>query len=260
VDGPKKLVVDIENSPILADVWSLWKQNVGMDQIQRDWIMLSWAAKWVDDEFIYSDCLFSYRDEYRADPEDDSTILYTLRDMLEQADVVIGHNSNAFDLPKIRARMVSYGIEPFSPVMEVDTLKMAKQQFKFSSNKLAFIAKSLGLGDKLDTGGHLLWTKCLRGDPEAWRLMVEYNEHDVVLTEEIYHRLAPWSRSHPNFGLFIDDDEPCCTVCGCRDLRREGFAYTQLGKFQRYQCTGCGKYVRGRKNVARRDNLLTNVM
>jgi hypothetical protein len=260
VNGPKTLILDIENSPILADVWGLWKNNVGLDQIRRDWIMLSWAAKWQGDDHVYSDALPHYAKEYNKDPEDDAHILYSLRDFLNEADVVVGHNSTAFDLPKIRARMLTLGMEPFSPVQEFDTLKIAKQQFKFSSNKLAFIAECLGLGQKLDTGGHLLWVGCLRGDKEAWRIMEDYNCQDVVLTEQVYDALSPWSKSHPNIGLYVGDGEPRCTVCGCLDLARDGHAYTSVGKYQRFRCKKCGKYVRGRKNVAERSGLLTNVM
>ena len=260
MDGPKKLVVDIETSPMLADVWDMWQQNVGMDQVRRDWFVLSWAAKWVGEEYVYSDCLPNYKKEYKADPEDDSMILMSLKDMIDEADIVIGHNSWRFDLPKIRARMVMHGIEPFSPVQSFDTLKAAKAVFKFSSNRLAFIGKALGLGEKLDTGGHLLWVGCVRGDPASWAKMVEYNENDVVLTEQVYHALSPWSTTHPNYGLYTDADCPVCVVCGSRDIRREGYAYTSLGKFQRYQCKSCGKFMRARQNVAKRDSLLTNVM
>ena len=260
MQGPRTLIVDIENSPVLADVWALFKQNVGITQIQRDWMMLSWAAKWRGDEYVYSDALPHYAAQYKKDPEDDYYILASLSELLDEADIVIGHNSNAFDLPKIRARMVMLGIEPFSPVQEVDTLKIAKAQFKFTSNKLAFIAQALGLGGKLDAGGHLLWVDCIKGNTKAWELMEEYNRQDVILTEQVYEKLAPWSKSHPNFGLYCDDDKPRCTVCGSTNLRRKGFAYTTVGKYQRYRCNVCGKHMRSRKQAEKRNNLLTNTI
>ena len=259
-DGPRTLILDIENSPILALVWKTWKENVSMDQIKKDWFMLSWAAKWRGDDYVYSDSLFNYRSHFNSNPDDDSKILLTLNDFLEEADIVIGHNSMKFDLPKIRSRMIGSGMKPFSPVQQVDTLRIAKRQFRFTSNSLAFIAKALGLGEKLDTGGFILWPECMRGVPAAWDKMVEYNEHDVVLTEQVYEMLAPWSTTHPNYGLYTDADCPVCVVCGSREIRREGFAYTNLGKFQRYQCKSCGKFMRARQNVAKRDSLLTSVM
>ena len=43
---PKILVIDIETSPVLANVWRLFKENVGLNQIQKDWHLLSYSAKW----------------------------------------------------------------------------------------------------------------------------------------------------------------------------------------------------------------------
>ncbi len=257
--GPRILILDIENSPVLADVWSLWKTNVGINQINRDWYMLTWAAKWRGEDYVYSDALTHYPEDYAENPEDDFQILATIRDMLDEADVVVGHNSNRFDLPKIRARMVTHGIAPFSPVQEVDTLVFAKKMFKFTSNKLDFISQALGVGEKMDTGGHILWTGCMRGDKKSWAMMEEYNRRDVVITEEVYNKLAPWSKSHPNYALYSGLDVSCCGVCGSRELRREGHAYTNLGKFQKYQCKDCGKWMRSRRNVADRKSVLTNI-
>src|SRR5690606_10614258 len=44
---PKVLVFDIETSPIIAHVWSLWDQNVGLNQIMTEWHIMSWSAKWL---------------------------------------------------------------------------------------------------------------------------------------------------------------------------------------------------------------------
>ena len=259
-DGPKILIADIENAPIMADVWSLWKQNVALNQINSDWFILSYSAKWLGDDHIYSDWLPRHKADYAADPECDFQILVTLRELLNEADIVIGHNSQAFDVPKINTRMLLNDIEPPSPFQQVDTLKIAKQVFRFTSNKLQYIAQALGLGVKMDTGGHELWTACIKGDKAAWKKMVEYNEHDVVLTEQVYQALAPWSKSHPNHALYSEAEAPCCTVCGSANLRPDGFAYTNMGKFQRYQCNACGKYVRGRKNTADLSMMTTNVI
>ena len=260
MEGPKILIMDIENGPVLADVWALFKQYISLEQIRKDWIVMSWSAKWAGQDEIYSDTLFRHAKAYKKDPEDDSQILKTLHPMLCEADIVVGHNVSAFDLPKIRARMLLHGIQPFPPVQEIDTLKIAKQHFKFTSNKLAYIAKALGVGEKEDTGGHLLWASCQRGDKVSWDMMERYNRKDVILTEGVYNLLAPWSKSHPNAGLYTDGEWPVCTVCGSTQIRREGFAYTTVGKYQRFQCKDCGKFLRSRENVANRKALLTNVM
>lgn len=260
MSGPKILTLDIENAPMQAHVWSLFKVNVGLSQLQTDWYILSWAAKWMHEDYVYSDALINYPTDYKEDHECDYRVLVSIRDFIDEADIIVGHNSQAFDLPKIYARMLVHGITPPSPVQQIDTLKIAKQVFRFSSNKLQHIAGVLGLGTKTETGGHQLWTDCMRGDKDAWKLMVEYNEHDVVLTEQVYLALRPWTKTHPNHALYQNDGVRRCNKCGSDDVIRNGYAYTNLGKFQEYHCKGCGCYPRGRKNLADLSEVLTNVL
>lgn len=262
MSGPKTLILDIENTPTRAYVWALFNQNVSLNQINSDWYMLCWAAKWLGDDYVYSDALVNYGPQYKADPRNDYNILLSIRDMMDEADIVVGHNSQAFDVPKINARLILNGIEPPSSFQQIDTYRIAKQSFKFTSNKLEYIATALGLGGKSETGGFDLWDRCMDGDLDAWEQMVEYNEQDVLLTEEVYLKLRPWARVHPNFALYVDDtgDELLCNRCGKPGLTKRGYAHTNLGKFHEYHCKSCGSRPRGRKNVANRDVLVTNAI
>ncbi len=55
--GAKILIIDIETAPIRGWVWGIWNQNVSIDQIQSDWFVLTWAAKWLFEDKVYSGCL-----------------------------------------------------------------------------------------------------------------------------------------------------------------------------------------------------------
>ena len=56
VQKPRILVLDIETSYLEARVWGLWNNNVALNQIIKDWSILSFAAKWLDeDEIFYMD-------------------------------------------------------------------------------------------------------------------------------------------------------------------------------------------------------------
>lgn len=261
--GPKVLLLDIETSPVAAWVWSLWKQDVSLNQIDRDWYMLTWAAKWLNSDEIMSDALISYRKEYRSDPEDDSTICASLYDLIDEADILVGHNLVGFDKPKAYAKFLEHGWMPPSPTQNIDTLQIAKGAFRLTSNKLDYIARLLGVGQKTEHEGFDLWKKCMAGDRDAWARMVEYNENDVLILEDVYHALAPYSKSHPNHALYTGCDAECCTVCGSMRMMRQGYAYTTVSKFQRYQCKDCGKWMRGRTSVldaGQKKSLLTNLI
>jgi DNA-directed RNA polymerase subunit RPC12/RpoP len=243
--APKILLLDIETAPLRAFVWKLWKQNIYIDQIISEWFMLTWAAKWLLEPGIVSQKLTP--DEARS--EDDTRIVETLWHLLNQADYVISHNGKTFDIPKIKTRFLLQGLPPTTYYQQIDTKEVARKEFGFSSNKLDHLAKVLGLECKLDTD-FSLWKGCLEGNPESLSYMEEYNKHDVEILEEVYLKLRPYIKAHPNYNLFIDSNEPVCPHCGGKELTFVGYYYfTQTGKYRNYRCMSCGALSRERKTV-----------
>lgn len=243
--APRILLLDIETAPVRAFVWRLWKQNVFLDQIISDWFMLTWAAKWLLDEGIMSNKLTP--EEART--ENDFRIVENLWHLLNQADIVIAHNGERFDIPKIKSRFVLYGLPPTTFYQQIDTMKVAKREFGFSSNKLEALARTFGLEGKVNTD-FTLWSSCLDGDPTALSYMEIYNKKDVSLLEEVYLILRPYIKAHPNYNLFIDSDEPVCPHCGHKELVFAGYYYfTPTGKYKNFRCVSCGALARERHSV-----------
>ena len=259
---PKILVLDIETAPILANVWGLWRNNVGLNQIKSDWFILSYAAKWLgstEDEIFYKDM------RGKVSTEDDRDILDELWKLLDEADICLTQNGISFDIPKIKARMVLSGYKPFSPVKHIDTLHIAKREFNFTSNKLAYMTDKLcEKYKKLDHGkfsGFELWAEMMRDNLEAFEECEEYNKYDVLSLEELYTKLQAWDSKHVNFNLYTDEESHRCR-CGSDRIREDGFAYTSVSKFQQYKCLDCGATTRGRKNLfskEKRESLHMNV-
>ena len=193
---PKILLLDIETAPLKAYVWSRWRQNIYSDQILSNWFILTWSAKWLFEDNIFASKLTSKE----ALSEDDSRITEELWHYLDEADIVIAHNGNVFDLPRINARLLLHNLLPPSPYRQIDTLKIAQRQFEFPSNKLDDLATFLGIEGKIKTSMEL-WDRCVRGSDKALAEMERYNKQDVKLLEEVYVTLIPWIKSHPNIGL-----------------------------------------------------------
>ena len=125
--------------------------------------------------------LVDFPSAYKKDPENDSSLVKALWDLIDEADVVIAHNGDKFDMRKANARFVAHGLGPASPVKQVDTLKVARRYFMFNSNKLDHLGAHLGLGRKVDTGGFETWAGCMRGDMKFWKRMTKYAKQDVDL-------------------------------------------------------------------------------
>lgn len=247
-DGPKVLIYDIETAPLLGYVWSLWNNNVSLNQVHTDWHILSWSAKWLnapDSEIMYMD------QRNAKNIEDDSTILKYIWNLLDEADIVITQNGKSFDQKKLNARFVMHGFQPPSSYKHIDTKIIASKHFGFTSNKLAYMTEKLckkyGKFDHPKYAGFELWSECMKGNPDAWNEMETYNKHDVLALEELYNILIPWDDSI-NFNLYHDEVDHVCK-CGSVDFIKNGFYYTSAGKYQKYKCKECGAETRDKENL-----------
>jgi hypothetical protein len=231
--GGRVLVYDIETGPNLGYVWQKYQTDV--IAFKEDWELLSFAFKWLGDKktIAYG------RNHYT---EEELTLM--LYNLFNEADVVIAHNGDNFDQRMANVKFIQYGLTPPAPYKSIDTKKIAKRYFRFTSNKLDDLGKFLGLGRKVQTGGFELWLGCMEGDKASWSKMLRYNKQDVQLLESIYMRLRPWAESHPPMGL-MDGQPDACEVCGYADLERRGYRYTQKRKYARLCCKKCGHWQKG---------------
>lgn len=238
----KILIFDIETAPIQALVWRVWKENISIDQVESDWFILCWSAKWLNDNITMGDRLTSKE----AIDENDKRIVKKLWSLFDEADVIVAHNGDDFDIPKTRSRFLIHGLKPPSPFTTIDTLKTARKQFGFSHNKLDFLARMFGLDRKMDTN-FKLWSRCLRGEDKALQYMFDYNKKDIIILEEVYYKLQPWMKSHPNLNLF--QPESGCSSCGSLNVNPKGFYTTQCNRYRTWVCMDCGAYSRESKKT-----------
>jgi hypothetical protein len=247
---PKILLLDIETAPIIAHVWKLWDNNVGLNQIEKDWFILSWSAKWLDGKKVFYEDLRG-----KVKKRCDKSLLKGLWKLLDEADIVLHQNGKKFDIPKINARFVINGFKPTSHYRQLDLRDIVKKNFGFTSGKLEYITHTLNKKYKKQKhykfAGHDLWTECLKDNLQAWREMEKYNKYDVLALEESYKILRAWDNTI-NFQVYHESNENKCD-CGSFVVHKRGFRYTTVGKYQNYQCQTCGKNWQGKHN------LLTNI-
>lgn len=234
----KILLLDIETTPINAYTWGLWKQDIGLNQIQTSTEVMCFGAKWLGEKGVI----------FKSTHHDGKmTMLKEIHRLMDEADAIVGWNSASFDVKHLNREFLENGMLPPSPSKDIDLMRVAKSQFKFPSNKLDYVAQKLGVGAKVKHSGFDLWLKCMAGNNKAWAEMKKYQIQDVELLVELYNKLLPWIKNHPNRAL-IDDNPDGCINCGSLHLERRGFAVTSAGRYQRYQCTDCGKWQRTSKS------------
>lgn len=236
---PNIKIWDIETGHMTVKAWSLWDKFIPIDNIVEDWYIICAAYKDLGKNKVSAVSVLDDLDRFRKDVRDDYHVVAHMHKVLSEADAVIHHFGDAFDIKKFNARAIYHGFDPLPNLIQIDTVKIAKSKFKFSSNKLDYLGEYLGLGRKIPTDNNL-WLRCEAGERKAIREMVSYNKQDVELLEAVYEVLKPFVPARLNLNHF--SEERVCPTCGSPTLQRRGTARTLTRVYQRYQCTNCGSW------------------
>lgn len=233
------LHLDIEMAPSLATVWGLFNQNISIDQLIGDSEVLTWVAKWDGEPGVLTGSLVA---------DGRKRMLKRIHRLIDEADAVVTWNGNGFDLKVLNKDFLLLGLSPPAPAKSIDLLQTSRTRFRFTSNKMDYVARKLGLKGKKKHRGHQLWLDCMNRKKSAFAEMMAYNKQDVVILEGIYKRFKPWITNHPHPALYTKDEAPVCRICGSSAMTKRGKAPTTVGLYQRYQCE-CGAWSRGSTNL-----------
>ena len=245
IELPRIVVADIEMLPAIAYAFGRFDQNISQSQIIEEGTFLSWAAKELNSDFAVADILTS-DEAIERDPE---RIVLSVWKYLSDAEIVIGHNWKNFDGKILNTMFLKYGLMPLN-YLTIDTLEIARANFRFPSNKLANINIYLGIRNKIENEGFPLWDRCSKGDAEALAEMADYNVGDTYATEELYYKLRPFVKKHPNLALFNTMETEQCPNCGSDNLKVEGlYPPVGSGRYESIRCLNCGALSRGKHNL-----------
>lgn len=233
---PKRLFFDIETSPNVGLFWTAgYKLNISHDNIIKERAIICIAYKWAGEDDVH--CLTWDKNQ------NDKKILQDFVKVANEADELVGHNGDRFDLPWIRTRCLYHRLPIFPTYSTLDTLKNARSKFKFNSNKLDYIAKFLGIGEKIHTG-YDLWKKIvINKDKQALDDMVLYCKHDVVLLEKVYNELSPYIPAKVHHGVILGEEKHSCPECSSTNMKFSQRRYSAMGTPRiQLQCNECHKY------------------
>ena len=167
----------------------------------------------------------------------------------------MAHNGDRFDLPTFNARCLLHGLPMPGPRKSIDTLKIAKNKFRFPSNALGALAQYLGLEQQKQDVSFALWKRVMEGDAQALEEMAVYCSQDVATLEEVYLKLRPYDSRHPNVAIRGDLSVPRCPKCGSHHVvKTDRTVQTNVSLFEHYRCNSCGTNLRGRTNLLGKDS------
>lgn len=228
-----RLFFDIETSPNLVYSWRTgYNINIQPDNIVNERAIICISYKWEFENKVHT---LVWNDGC------DKELLSQFIKIANDADELIAHNGDRYDIKWIRTRCLKHRLPMLSQYKTLDTLKKAKSHFLFNSNKLDYIAQFTEVGKKLDTGGFQLWIDVMNGDKKALKKMAKYCEQDVLVLEEVYNTMSSYINHNTHFGVLDGGTKADCPKCASENVRFVTTVTTAAGTLQRImECNTCG--------------------
>lgn len=231
----KRLFYDIETSYYKGNFWCIgYGLNILPHQIEEysKVICISW--KWENEDKVHN-LRWSKK-------QCDKKLITNFIKVLNSADEIVAHNGDRFDEKILRTRAIFHRIPMRPTYKSVDTLKLARAGFKFHSNKLNELGKFLGVGRKIPTEFQL-WKDIIENkDSEQLDYMVKYCDQDVLLLEDVFNILNPYTLNKTNYAVLKGGEKRECVECGSPNIELVSVTTTPAGTIKRLcECSNCNK-------------------
>jgi DNA polymerase III epsilon subunit-like protein len=231
----RRLYFDIEVSANVGLFWqSGFKLQIGTENIIKERAIICICYKWEDDKDVY----YLQWDKNQCDKK----LLQEFITVANTADELVGHNGDKFDLSWIRTRCLLHKIDMFPTYNTIDTLKIARSKFRFNSNRLDYIGKFLGLGQKNHTNFDLWKDIMLKNCTKSMNTMIDYCIQDVVLLEKVHKALNNHIPAKTHYGVIFGGDRGSCPECGSDEVIKNNRRVMASGLVKiQMKCKNCGK-------------------
>lgn len=125
----------------------------------------------------------------------DREVVAHLIQKLPYFDRIITHYGSRFDIPFIRSRALNLGLDfpAYKSNWQTDTWRIARQKLCISSNRLANIAKLLGVKEQKTPITSEHWLGALMGKKASLKYILEHCQKDVLILEEVYNKIWPFA-------------------------------------------------------------------
>jgi uncharacterized protein YprB with RNaseH-like and TPR domain len=210
--------------------------------------LLAIAYKWHGKPRVYVPTILDYSPKGMLD---DGPLVRDFLEVYCRADYTVAHYGSRFDLPYLQTKCLKHGLGPAPNIPLIDTWRVARDNFKLHSNRLAAWLEYLDCQHEKRAMRTDDWLHAAHGCPKAMKAVKERAKYDVLALEEVFDRMRPWIKNEPNRRLFTDRGD--CISCGGGPLYHRGYSVTRGRKYRRLQCQSCGKWQR--ENTASTEKL-----
>lgn len=204
-------------------------------------------ASWMWDHQVSVQSV-SVLDDYKTFKKDfrnDKVCAVAMHKVMSEADVIVAHNLDRFDLPMLNVIFKLHGLGPIPEKKMLDTLKEARKHFRFAGNGLDDLLKLFGHSGKEEKPDWFLMTE---GDEKEIKKSIKYCNRDVKGLQIVLNELKPWMKNLPkprnkeekNFYGITE-----CDACGSKRLRNKGLDGAAGKPYPRVKCSECMHNMKG---------------
>lgn len=238
------LILDVERLPgITRQYWwdrgDLKNRYVHYESVERTPRTTICCAKWYDSPDVITLCEWDKGGRKR--------FLREIHSLMSRADIIVGHNLDAADVPWLKGDLhIEGGLPPLPPFKTVDTLKVLRREFKSGApfKSLDAFCQIVGIPSKTDSYDREAMERAVAGSVEDRDRLAAYCAGDVIATQGLLDFLRPYINNHPH--LFIDgkDKLTVCNRCGgdTEPIARRYVA--NVISYSMRKCTQCQGYSR----------------
>jgi len=237
----KRLIWDIETAPNESYLWRAgFGLNIGHHMIKKEREIICICYKWEGEDDVWYDTW---------DEGSDRRMVSDFMAVASEADELIAHNGDRFDMRWFKGRCVIHDLPVLPPTKTVDTCKITRKHFDLNSYRLDYLCKLFFNKGKLKTDFDL-WVQVMEGSSKALDEMVDYCCRDVVLTERLWGRIRPYHKPQTHAGVLNHRSRWTCPQKGCESVRVNKTRVSAAGiRSHSMQCKKCGIYYSIADNV-----------
>jgi len=225
----KILIYDIETSYNIGKFWRAgYNLNINPGDIIHERAIICISYKWLGEEQVYN----LTWDKNQCD----KFLLEQFIPILDEADMIVAHNGDRYDLKFIKTRALKHNLKMLINYKQFDTLKVAKAKFMFNSNKLDYISKFLGAEGKISTEMKLWDDIILRKCPKALIQMLDYCDEDVRQLEVVYNALVSWENPKFHAGVLNGKIKQTSPITGNVNIKHIKKMVTNSGTIKHIMC------------------------
>jgi hypothetical protein len=234
MNKPRVLLFDIETKPVKFWGWRTGDTYLRHDQIVEGerFDIICICYRWAHEKKVNA---------LTWDKQQSSAkMINDFVKVLETADVVVGQNSDSFDVKQVNTQRMLHGQPPIAWPTSEDTRKQIKKHFYVTSSSLAYMSQLLGGKKKQVDMNFQDWVDIVdKRSAKKLAKMVLYCKRDVDAMYDVWKKIAPYVEVRAHRGKAARNGNASCPSCGHADTLRIGGRLTLAGRVQRLQCKKC---------------------